>query len=1107
MSPPAKEDLSPSTSPTTTPKSIDKYDEIYAKYSSAIDMGLTKNNELYDHKTTVRTEKIDPPEEINNDDNISYVQSGRERRYSANTIMRGTNEFISRDDDTIHSSPSTQFSLRSNNSHSRMIGSPSQQRNVINSKLEALNAKSLALRNINYTGVYSSTSSAYSPTSVMDLQFEGDSVDSRLEYLTQQSLAYRNGTSKGSNNSNKKVTFEADYIYGSQGMRMLDDHTSSNGYDDQVVVPSSSATVASTTSLTKSANNNHTGKSSSSLAMKILSEKIMNGYTMSRNHCPACNMALLSNNEKKKKKKSFTFNEDGTLNMDSLRTTTNNNEEECVYCPMYKLRSNITKNLCKRIMASKLLSNSGVCTSGSICDNCSSPNLINSQGIVLSCEVCPLLDRICVEIVREQSNGGLKENTICMECGCSGVTSSETNKCVVCNVLNKELGVSVPYSSTTAGDRSVSSSSLLGASLVPSSSISAAGQSVYMSPQSSTLSTSGGAPLIPSLGGPQDVDQDIAESTSFTSGSTSPGSIDIAKIQEQLNKTIERMNKSGSAPDDIVSLQGQLKDELARAKLSQSALERTLQVPNTSKLSRDELRAELESTKQAQAALEKILVDANKIEKTLSTNQSLKDELLVESYSISQEEVDANGNLKEHVPEPSIFRYDNIPAVVLVYHITEQDDCDPSVAAQSHHTKNLKRSERDPVVSNSIFDCCGDAAQPQQQQNFHDYDTIGTDDDEYTLNTVGDDYSRFEMHTSRSGVSQSMHEGGNNYEKRDSSEKCTPKSNTGRCLFSCFDCGGIDDDAYTMVSKRGIILQPQHQQSPRYEQQSPQYREGGRGDISVGSASIRKSYFREDSDAYSPVGSEYDESIPASPKMNGRPPLPPSLKYPRFGGGRYASPTSPTSVISDWSSINEDSAFDSPARPKSSLRPPRYPESPPRSPQFSRFSGTHSVTSELTDFSNRRVKFGQGNRPNQRAERKQLSVLSEESLGGGSFAAVFKETKDTRCGIGMSNTKNGMLVISRIEEDGLFADTNLQVGMKVNYINGECVRGWTGDEAAQLIREKEGQVTINSEDIPRNDGESVAIDSVFSTDTDVLLSRLESVTSGQRQGLYSSDRL
>jgi len=629
-----------------------------------------------------------------------------------------------------------------------------------------------------------------------------------------------------------------------------------------------------------------------------------------------------------------------------------------------------------------------------------------------------------------------------------------------------------------------------------------------MAPQSSTLSTSGGALLIPSLGGglgaaDQDVDQDIAESTSFTSGSTSPGSIDIAKIQEQLNKTIERMNKSGSAPDDIVSLQGQLKDELARAKLSQSALEQTLQVPNTSKLSRDELQAELESTKQAQAALEKILVDANKIEKTLSTNQSLKDELLAESYSISQQEVDATGNLKEH-----IFRYDNIPAVVLVYHIPEhQDDCDPSVAAQSHHTKNLKRSERDPVVSNSIFDCCGDAAQPQQQQNFHDYDTIGTDDDEYTLNTVGDDYSRFEMHTSRSGVSQSMHEGGNNYEKRDSSEKCTPKSNTGRCLFSCFDCGGIDDDAYTMVSKRGIILQPQHQQSPQYGQQSPHYREGSRGDISVGSVSIRKSYFREDSDAYSPVGSEYDESIPASPR-NGRPPLPPSLKYSnRFGGVRYTSPTSPTSVKSDWSSINEDSAFDSPARPKSSLRPPRYPESPLRSPQFSRFSGTHSVTSELTDFSNRRVKFGQGNRPNQRAERKQLSVLSDESLGGGSFAAVFKETKETRCGIGMSNTKNGMLVISRIEEDGLFADTNLQVGMKVNYINGKCVKGMTGNEAAQLIREKEGQVTINSEDIPRGGDDSVAIDSVFSTDTDVLLSRLESVTSGQRQGLYSSDRL
>ena len=266
--PSAQEDLSPSTSPTT--QTIDKCDEIYAKYSSAIDMGLTKNNELYDHKTTVRTEKIDPPEEIN-DDNISYVQSGRGRRLSynsSNTSMVGnynhhniavsSNSITSRDDDTsIHSSPSTQFSLRSSNSQTRMIGSPTQQRNVINSKLKALNAKSLALRNINYTGVYSTSSSTYSPTSVMDSQVEGGCVDSRLEYLTQQSLAYRNGTSKRNNNSNKKVTFEADYIYGSQGMRMLDDHTtttaSSNGGYDQAVVPSSSATVTSNTSLTKSA--------------------------------------------------------------------------------------------------------------------------------------------------------------------------------------------------------------------------------------------------------------------------------------------------------------------------------------------------------------------------------------------------------------------------------------------------------------------------------------------------------------------------------------------------------------------------------------------------------------------------------------------------------------------------------------------------------------------------------------------------------------------------------------------------------------------------------------------------------------------------------------
>jgi len=112
------------------------------------------------------------------------------------------------------------------------------------------------------------------------------------------------------------------------------------------------------------------------------------------------------------------------------------------------------------------------------------------------------------------------------------------------------------------------------------------------------------------------------------------------------------------------------------------------------------------------------------------------------SLSISQQEVDA-GNLKEYIPPPTYFSQ-NIPSVILVYYAPEQGGdfsvAAQSMAAQSHHTMNLKRSDGQQNISQKwLFDCCGgdttNDAQQKKVKESYDYDTIETYDDDYTLNS------------------------------------------------------------------------------------------------------------------------------------------------------------------------------------------------------------------------------------------------------------------------------------------------------------------------------------------------------------------------------------
>jgi len=164
----------------------------------------------------------------------------------------------------------------------------------------------------------------------------------------------------------------------------------------------------------------------------------------------------------------------------------------------------------------------------------------------------------------------------------------------------------------------------------------------------------------------------------------------------------------------------------------------------------------------------------------------------------------------------------NIPTLIYVHHVPDDYDGCPSVA-QSHHTKNLKRSERYEANSGGIIDCCGGggALKNVNHNHHYDYDTIETDDYtiDYTLNTIDD--SRLDYLRVRSKQTTSMQDyHGDDDERRQDRDvpRDAPNSSILRCLGACFGCGGGDDDAYTMASQRGITVQQQQQRVTQYQE-------------------------------------------------------------------------------------------------------------------------------------------------------------------------------------------------------------------------------------------------------------------------------------------------
>lgn len=1010
----------------------------------------------------------------------------------------------SRDDDNTTTNNTTHYMTTSR------LGSSD-----INSKLEALTAKSLALRAISPPSQRSVPS--YHPTNITPLS--NGSVDSRrLEYLTGMSRAMRKSSSvvKGSSSSTvsgiKATTVSlsspssvANLFLHTATVHLQDKKNVSSFYnsssahqhvvtggemrnwvsEDRTVVGNSinnknytgnnyvyeahppplpshtgdTDTSAVITSTSKAGKMNP--PSNRSLAMKVLCSKIMTGYTMSRNHCPDCTMALLYMK---------------TTGYEHDPSSSSKQELFCAYCPFEKVRIVIHDAVAKQVAAA--LGGLGV------------------RDTNYNMTICTISDEACIEIAREQGRGGtINDHRRCVECRIPKIFREDgSSRCVVCDVLREKLKIMIPLPTTSLSTATERNDTFLPyipqlfedgsvpPSITSSPSIKSSGQSECHSNHHSktdfvslqghikenfsylqdriqverdkvsalqesimnatqglysqaqeyhNLPTSNTDQKLEEISAKAenviDTQQENSSDSALTDSAGLP--INIAKLQVKLNKVITRLDKCDAFPDmtdnvppnDLAKLQSQLKAELAKAKESQAALELTLKSSQvtSSDNSIDELMTELDKVKQDQITLESIIQGTNLIEKATSDDpglaSSMTDELLAasrnnHSYSISQQEVDATGNVKEYIPPQTYFFQANIPSEITVYHIPEVTDPSvaPSVAAQSHHTQNLKRSERNPTLT--TIHCCffGKPTSPKahaaQVNDNYDCETIETDGDyttEYTLNTMDD--SRL---IQCQGVPLDEEERGG--EKKDN-HSGKPNAQRGRFFFSCFDFGA-EDDAYSMVerSKRGIRINEQHL-SPHHQYNmvasSDEQQWGGGG---ASSADPNNSHYDQPGDTDTPntpvesVGSMNRLAREVITKRNafvastGRDVIPKQTNFKplhninnyvnngppavlRVGGVRSPSPLSDWDNVSDFGSINRVHASPNEnPQPKSILR------STPRTLDH------YSVQSDLTDLSiNRKVKFGSSLHIGERVEafgtsrrgtwKDQLRALTEES--------------------------------------------------------------------------------------------------------------------------------
>ncbi|CAJ1965369.1 unnamed protein product [Cylindrotheca closterium] len=90
----------------------------------------------------------------------------------------------------------------------------------------------------------------------------------------------------------------------------------------------------------------------------------------------------------------------------------------------------------------------------------------------------------------------------------------------------------------------------------------------------------------------------------------------------------------------------------------------------------------------------------------------------------------------------------------------------------------------------------------------------------------------------------------------------------------------------------------------------------------------------------------------------------------------------------------------------------------------------------------------------------QVTVVGK-AVKGGAVAVVFKESKDQKCGITFKqDVPTEPVTVSKIGEDGLFANSDLKVGMEVISVNNIAVDDMDKHQAIALLKDAEGKIVV-----------------------------------------------
>eukprot|EP00956_Cyclotella_meneghiniana_P005725 scaffold7418_cov77-Cyclotella_meneghiniana.AAC.9 len=657
-------------------------------------------------------------------------------------------------------------SLRSNNSMNNFI-----QSNEIAPILKDLNLRSKELKEL----LDRQNNLELTKTSSTWTDVRQNDIDTRLEYLKKRCSDLRHCTE--SRGCASQWTNFADVA--SVASQQMDS-----------IVSSPQIEKANSLALINSILDEKTVQSVKPVALKVLSERVLGGYRITRDTCAQCGVSKLAKRD-------------------------SDQPAECVFCPINDLRSKIRNGVARKILASKILMGSSTLSRGKLCELCVSPTSIQPDGTVV-CEVCPVLDTVCLEVAKEQSKGGRIMNGLpCRECGANMVSTNNQLNCVACSVMKEWQQLQLQQEKA----KSLESS----AEVI---------QSEELKQQLSTIESS---PSEVKANGTMTTELSTAEQNGEANNANPSVASEKAKQKTQeKQKIFESLmgncgalsggSEAGNVPLNISNLQSQLLQELAKAKQCQIVLENSIEENEGGDKAPlpKEMEEELAKAKRCQYALERILETTSNMDPTsnkdpssnndefpaVGTPTEIEDMMsapeLKGSFSISQQEVEA-GKPKEYIPPPSFFQT-GIPSMVEVTLITPEPDTNLARAYETNlkNTDNEKKLVSKSKVGIDFWPFTkSETRLEEEERNRFDYDTIQTDDFtvDYTLNTVDD--SRLEYLHIRSKKMNKVRFA--DEEEEINKEK---ESNEAGCSFiNCFGCGDEDEGRQDTYRRDGESLQ------------------------------------------------------------------------------------------------------------------------------------------------------------------------------------------------------------------------------------------------------------------------------------------------------------